>query len=190
MIYSLQGKITHRHLHDIIISIQGISYQVLVAKPETFPLHQEVIVYTHQVFREDDQYLVGFATLLEKDVFLQLVSVKGIGPKTALGMLTKAEPNALISAINQGEIAFLRTLPGIGPKAASQIILDLKGKLVSEDGITKPTLFPPFLEAKDALKNLGFKASEIDHVLKQLPQDEKKSEVIIRSALKMLGKVS
>jgi Holliday junction DNA helicase RuvA len=190
MIYSLQGKVTLRHAHDIIITIQGISYQVLVAKPESFPLQQEVIVYTHQVFREDDQYLVGFASLLEKDVFLQLVSVKGIGPKTALGMLTKAEPSALISAINQGEVTFLRSLPGIGPKAASQIILDLKGKLISEDGIAKPSVFPPFLEAKDALKNLGFKTSEIDHVLKQLPQDETKAEVIIRSALKMLGKVS
>jgi Holliday junction DNA helicase RuvA len=190
MIFSIQGTITHIRTHDIIVFVQGISYQILVARPSWFKVNQEQVVFTYQVFREDDQFLVGFSTLEEKDVFLQLISVKGIGPKTALGMLTKAEPKTLIEAINKGEVLFLKSLPGIGPKAASQIILDLKGKLIDQKSDSKPMKLPPFIEAKDALRQLGFKASEIDAVLSPMSIEETSTEVIVKKALKLLGKAS
>jgi holliday junction DNA helicase RuvA len=190
MIFSIKGLVTYVRTHDIVVYVHGISYQILVARPTAFKLHEEQEIFTYQVFREDDQFLVGFSQLEEKEVFLQLISVKGIGAKTALGMLTKAEPKALIEAINQGEISFLKSLPGIGPKAASQIILDLKGKLVDQTNGEKLLKLPPFVEAKEALRSLGFKASEIDAVLKPMSMEETKTEVIVKNALKMLGKSS
>lgn len=190
MIFSIKGIISHIRSHDIIVFVQGISYQILVARPFWFKVNDEQVIYTYQVFREDDQFLVGFPTLEEKDVFLQLISVKGIGPKTALGMLTKAEPKALVDAINKGEVSFLKSLPGIGPKAASQIILDLKGKLIDQTSGGKQIKLPPFIEAKEALRQLGFKSSEIDAVLFPMSSEETRTEVIVKNALKLLGKSS
>lgn len=187
MIYALFGKIVRLQPQYLVLNVRDVSYQIFIANPNDFTLNDTIEIFTYQVIREDDAYLIGFPSLLEKEVFQQLLSVKGIGPKTALGALSGTNPTQLIAAINNGHIAFLKSLPGIGPKAASQIVLDLKGKLVDQDqGSSK--LSSQFSEAKDALKSLGFKNQEIDQVLKFIDPTLTHSETIIKLALKGLKK--
>ncbi len=103
--------------------------------------------------REDEQYLVGFKTEYEKEAFLSLISVKGIGPRTALGAMSATTAEELFNAIAANNITFLKKLPGIGAKAAAQIILDLKGQLTGSPS-GNPNQYD---EVRDALKGLGYK---------------------------------
>jgi Holliday junction DNA helicase RuvA len=132
--------------------------------------------------------LVGFSNLLDKRIFEQLLSVKGIGPKTALGALSGASSEQIIQGINDGNIAFLKSLPSIGPKAASQIILDLKGKITFDTPKLASKQNPKLNDVSDALKSLGFKVVEIDRALKDLSSDDYSVEQLIKLALKKLGK--
>lgn len=186
MIYALHGTITEVHADHLLILVEGVEYFVLIARPNAFEKGTYSRVLTHQIFREDDQYLVGFSSEEERFLFHQFVSVKGIGPKTALAALSGATIGDIVNAIGQGNVSFLKSLPGIGPKAASQIILDLRGKLI-EDGQKKPSS-PFYAEAKAALQSLGFKNKEIDDALKRLHGEETSLENVIKVALKHLGK--
>jgi Holliday junction DNA helicase RuvA len=132
--------------------------------------------------------LVGFSNLLDKRVFEQLLSVKGIGPKTALGAISGASSEQIIQGINDGNIAFLKSLPSIGPKAASQIILDLKGKITFDTPKLASKQNAKLNDVSDALKSLGFKVVEIDRALKDLSSDDYSVEQLIKLALKKLGK--
>lgn len=189
MIVALTGTITHLQPDYLWIEVQGVTYRVLIARAQAFTLGQTQLVLTLQIFREDDQYLVGFASEEDRFIFERLISVKGIGPKTALGALSGTVASEIVKAINVGNVSFLKSLPGIGPKAASQIILDLRGKLV-EDPTKKLPLTPVFEEAKDALKALGFKTKEIEDALKFVSPDETSVQTMIKLALKRLGKTS
>jgi holliday junction DNA helicase RuvA len=188
MIYALTGIITKIQPDYLVIDVQGVSYFVYITKPEAFQLNQVNHVYIYHVIREGDQYLVGFSTLLEKRVFEQLISVKGIGPKTAIGALSGASSEQIIQGINDGNIAFLKSLPSIGPKAASQIILDLKGKITFDTPKSSVVEDGKILAVKDALKSLGFKSQEIDRATKELSSDGQTLEQLIKLALKKLGK--
>ena len=101
-----------------------------------------------------------------------MLSVKGIGPKTALGAISGASSEQIIQGINDGNIAFLKSLPSIGPKAASQIILDLKGKITFDTPKLASKQNPKLNDVSDALKSLGFKMVEIDRALKDLSSDD------------------
>ena len=187
MIYALTGQVHVLQPDHLLINVQGVTYFVHIARSSAFQLGHVQTVLTLQIFREDDQYLVGFATEEERFIFQRLISVKGIGPKTALGALSGTMASEIIKAINIGNVSFLKSLPGIGPKAASQIVLDLRGKLVEDE--TKSASLPPvFEEAREGLKALGFKPKEIDDALKLVRADETSVEAIIKIALKRLGK--
>lgn len=188
MIYSLTGLVVKLQSDHLVIEVQGVGYFVYITKPESFQLNEINHVYTYHVIREGDQFLVGFAKLLEKRIFEQLLSVKGIGPKTAIGALSGATPDQIIQAINEGNVAFLKSLPSIGPKAASQIILDLKGKITFDAPKSSPKEDSRLSEVRDALKSLGFKTSEIDRALKDMVVDQANAEELIKLALKRLGK--
>ena len=184
MIYSLTGKIIRIEPTYLVIENQGLGYRVWITHPEQFTLDQVTTLLTHQVFKEDDQYLVGFKTDTERQVFEDLISVKGIGPKTALAALSGSSPEDIIKAISSNNVTFLKSLPGIGPKAAAQIILDLKGKL-TDGGKGNPIQYQ---EVKEALKSLGFKSAEIDKVLTTINIPNGSTEEILKQALKQLRK--
>jgi len=188
MIYSLTGLVVKLQSDHLVIEVQGVGYFVYITKPESFQLNEINHVYTYHVIREGDQFLVGFAKLLEKRIFEQLLSVKGIGPKTAMGALSGASPDQIIQGINEGNIAFLKSLPSIGPKAASQIILDLKGKITFDTPKVSSKEDGRLSEVRDALKSLGFKANEIDRALKDMVVESANTEQLIKLALKRLGK--
>ena len=119
MIYFLRGKVAIVNNDSVIIDVRDVGYEVLVSHIEDFIVGEEVLVYTYNVVREDENYLVGFKTIEEKNVFLSLIKVKGLGPKTVIGALSATTPNEVVNAIASNNVAFLKKLPGIGAKAAA-----------------------------------------------------------------------
>ncbi|HHT66768.1 MAG TPA: Holliday junction branch migration protein RuvA [Erysipelotrichaceae bacterium] len=183
MIYFLRGKITTIDGDTIVVDVRDVGYQVLVSHVDDYSLNQEVFLYTYTVVREDDQYLVGFSSLEEKKVFLSLIKVKGLGPKTVINALSATTVEGIKNAIAANNIAYLKKLPGIGVKAAGQIILDLKGELTGIKG--DPSVYE---EVYDALKVLGFKGAAIDRVLATINEKNASAEDVLKIALKKLRK--
>ena len=187
MIGFLRGRIEVINMDSVCIDVNGVGYEVLVANPEKFSLYQDTLIYTYLKLSENDIALYGFLFKEEKELFLKLISVKGIGPKSAISMLSKSDYSNIIEAIEVGNLNYLKKLPGIGPKAAQQIILDLKGHLrVDKVEVKKEN--PVFKEAKEALKTFGFKVSEIDVALSKIQETNIAVDEVIFKALQFLNK--
>ena len=183
MIYFLKGKIALIENDSVVIDVNGVGYQALVSHLDEYQVGEEVLMYTYNVVREDENYLIGFKDIEEKKVFLSLIKVKGLGPKTVINALSATTPNDVINAISSNNVAFLKKLPGLGAKAAGQIILDLKGELTGSKGNPKQ-----YEEVYDALKSLGFKGAAIDRVLATINEPNASTEDILRIALSRLKK--
>lgn len=183
MFYFLRGKVALIDKDSIVLDVRDVGYQILVSHIDDFELGEETLIYTYNVVREDENYLVGFRTLEEKNVFLSLIKVKGLGPKTVIGALSATTPQDVINAIASNNVAYLKKLPGIGAKAAAQVILDLKGELTGDKGNPKQ-----YEDVYDALKSLGFKGAAIDRVLATINEPNASTEEILRIALQRLKK--
>ncbi|MBV1709603.1 MAG: Holliday junction branch migration protein RuvA [Erysipelothrix sp.] len=167
MIAFIRGKVHAFGLDWVILDTQGVGYRIGFPRPEVLSLNSEVLLYTYQHIREDEISLYGFLSMDELRLFEQLITVKGLGPKTALNMMTASSFIKIISAIESGDVTFLKTMPGIGAKTASQIVLDLKGKLVeSEKKDSKASV--EIVDAVAALRSLGYKTSELAGIEKYL----------------------
>ena len=167
----------------VVVDVHDVGYQVLVSHVNDYEVGQDVFLYTYNVVREDETYLVGFSSLEEKEVFLALIRVKGLGPKTVIGALSATTANDVKNAIASNNVVYLKKLPGIGAKAASQIILDLKGELTGTKG--DPTVYD---EVAEALKELGFKGAAIERVLATINEKDASPEEVLRLALAKLRK--
>ena len=160
MIAFIQGKVASYDADHVVIENQGIGWDIAYPHADKIHLNEEVRIYTYMHVSENDVGLYGFESSEEKNLFLKLITVKGLGPRTAMNMLARSSSARLISSIEQGDVSALKAMPGIGAKTASQIILDLKGKLVQAD--TKLEKYEqPVQEALEALKNLGYKPGEL-----------------------------
>lgn len=191
MYYSMHGTIEEVLYDRIVIVTHDIGYEVFVAHLDQYHVHEECTIYLHEVIREDDHFLVGFLDKEERAVFLSLINVKGIGPKTAIGALGATDPQTFIMAIENNDVKFLKKLPGIGPKAAQQIVLDLKGHLVMTNEEEKPNKKERSEEEKDtieALKSLGFKMTEIEKALANIEKTGLSSSRLTKEALLLLRK--
>lgn len=177
----IKGKITEVGLTYIVIENQGIGFLISMATPEKYHIGEEKIVYVYQYVREDENSLYGFNTKEEKELFLKLINVKGVGCKMALGMFTKTVDN-IVDAIEKEDISYLKKFPKIGEKVARQIILDLKGKLVSAPSNSKTVNNSELI---DALKALGYKTQSIQKILPKIDADAA-IEKQIKDALKLL----
>ena len=186
MIGFLRGKIHSFGYDYCLIDVNGVGYRINFYHPEKLKLNEEITIYTYQNVREDEISLFGFLSLEEYDLFVKLISVKGLGPKIASNILASNTVDRIIEAIEAGDVDFMRRMPGIGNKTASQIILDLKGKLVEagNNDIEGEKL----KDISDALKQLGYKASEINPVLKKLASEDLSEDELMRKALSMLVK--
>lgn len=185
----LYGKITDKGIDFIVVECGGVGYHVLVSRTDDFQRDEMVKVYTYLAVREDDMTLYGFKTKDEKNLFLKIIGVSGIGPKTAITILSVTTPQSFIQAIELGNTGYLKKLPGIGAKSASQIILDLKGKLVVETSEVQNIVTNKDLDdTREALKGLGFKTSDIDSVLKVVGQEKLTSQQYLKKALQLLRK--
>ena len=169
----------------IVLDNNGIGYLIFTPNPYSFKEEEEVKVYIYQHIREEENSLYGFKSLEEKEMFLKLMSVKGIGPKMTLPILATGSINGLVDAIERENILYLKKFPKIGDKVAKQIILDLKGKL----GITIDTKLttPVNDELIEALKALGYKQADINKILPQIHK-ENSIEMQIKEALRLLLK--
>lgn len=185
MIGFIRGIVHNFGLNYCLIDVNGVGYRIAFHHPEALSVGKEILIYTYQNVREDEISLFGFLTLEEHDLFVKLISVKGLGPKIASNILAASSTERIIEAIENGDIDFMKRMPGVGNKTASQIILDLKGKLVESKG---NEVNEKYHDVAEALKQLGYKTSEINPVLKKLENEDLKEEEIMRKALGMLVK--
>lgn len=178
----IKGVITDIEPSYIVVEAYGIGYMVFVSNPYSYKLNEEKLIYLYQQVREDENTLYGFKTKDEKDMFLKLISVKGLGPKMALPMLT-GDSSYLLGAIEDGNVSYLKKFPKIGDKVARQIILDLKGKLAADSSSSKAD----FTELSETLKALGYKQADIKRILSKIDAS-KALEEQVKDALKLLLK--
>ena len=184
MYFSFKGPISYIGDDYVVVEVNNIGYQVFVPHVQDYGLGEIKTVYLYNVVREDEQYLAGFSSIKEKEAFVALISVKGIGPRTALNALSATTAEDLFNAIAANNVTYLKKLPGIGGKAAAQIILDLKGQLATGSE-ANPDQYD---EVREALKSLGFKVKVIDDTLAQISIPNATNEEILRAALKKLRK--
>lgn len=156
----LRGKLVENHASYAVVDVQGVGYKVLIA-PATipFPLHQECTLYTSFVVRENFQALYGFANVSSRDLFETLIHISGIGPKTALCILSQFSPERFKEAVLSENIVLISSVPGLGKKTAEKIILDLKDKLskmIFIGSSQEHAHSRQHLDAIQALVNLGF----------------------------------
>jgi len=202
MIASLSGTLSSKTPQEAVISVQGVGYQVFIALSTFFTLPDinsavQVFVSTH--IRNDTIQLFGFATIEEKQTFSLLTTISGVGPKLALSALSTLSVSDLCAAIESGDIEILGSIPGVGKKSASRIVLELKDKthriMISDSH--KPSTFPieptNFLqeEASSALINLGYRAPEVKKAINIAIAkigETYELEDLIRTTLKELAK--
>lgn len=179
----IKGKIVIIESNYIVVENSGIGYLVYTATPYFYKENEEYTIYLYQYVKEDEMSLYGFKTIEEKDLFLKLISVKGLGCKMALPMFATGSTSGIIDAIERENVLYLKKFPKIGDKVARQIILDLKGKLISKQEDNDNN----FEELILALKGLGYKSGDINKVIKQIDLEDN-IEVQIKKALKLLLK--
>ena len=176
----IKGKVTEVNPNSVTIDINGVGYEILTPNPYEFKLDTEDKAYIYHHVREDLNVLYGFKNKDAKGLFIKLLSVKGIGPKSAIAILAFGNVNDVVGAIELGNSKFLNKFPGIGPKASQQIILDLKGKLdLTEESLVKSNSIG---EVEEALVSLGYKSKEIKKALKNL-DPTKETEQLLKDAL-------
>lgn len=181
----ISGLIKEIESNYIVIDNHGIGYLIYVPNPYYYQIDETYIVYTYNYIREDEYSLYGFKNKEELNLFLKLISVKGLGPKMALPMLATGSISGIADAINRENILYLKKFPKIGDKVARQIILDLKGKIVSDkEGISNDESSD---ELTDALVALGYKQADIKKIIKNV-NSELSIENQIKEALKLLLK--
>ncbi len=193
MIGFIKGKLDYLGSDHCILDNNGIGYRIFMPLGQLAVLKtgQEVKAFTYLSVREDALLLYGFLTRDYYSLFLQLISVSGIGPKVALGMLSAAKPDAFYLAVQSRDLTFLTKLPGIGKKTAERILLELKDKVgsIAVDGIEFADSAEVVSDdAMEALLSLGYTNSEILPVFKQIKaRDTMQPEEIIRQALKLMA---
>ena len=180
----IKGLVVDQSSNYIVIDNNGIGYQIFVGNPFSFELNKETLVYTYNCIKEDEYSLYGFKTTEEKDLFLRLINVKGLGPKMAMPMIATGSISGIVDAIERENILYLKKFPKIGEKVARQIILDLKGKLNITATYTEANNFDELI---DVLESLGYKNSEIKKIINNI-DSSKSLEEQVKDALKLLLK--
>lgn len=179
----IKGIVTRTVANYVVIDCNGVGYKIYTPNPYKFKEGEESTAYVYNHIREDENVLYGFTTEDERELFLKLISVKGLGPKMAMPILATGSINGIIDAIDRENILYLKKFPKIGEKVARQIILDLKGKLVMSENASVDNSDELVL----ALESLGYKASDIKSVVVKVDKTQG-IEAQIKEALKLLLK--
>jgi Holliday junction DNA helicase RuvA len=190
MIATLRGKLQARSDDSIVLDVGGVGYGVRVSTrtmAELGGVGSEVHLFTHLRVREDELTLYGFMSKDDLRLFEILLTVTGVGPKVALGVLSAAPSDTLRLAIAQGNVDVLTGIPGIGRKTAQRLVLELKGK-VDVSGLGEiGELTPADEDVINALVNLGFSAADAARAARSIPSGAETVEERIRVALQNLG---
>jgi Holliday junction DNA helicase RuvA len=188
MIGYLEGTVRALRDNHCIVLVGGVGYKVFTTK-ETLArlaLNKKAEFWTHLAVREDILDLYGFHAEEEIASFALLLSVSGIGPKSALGILDVASSETLRSAIASGNAAYLTNVSGIGKKTAEKIVLELKDKVLA-GGSAGPAMPKGDMEALEAMRALGYSADEGRKALRNVPSEVEGSSERLREALRILG---
>jgi len=201
MIALLTGRLAFKAPTHLALDVQGVGYEVLIPLSTFYHLpdiNQTLSLSIHTHVREDAIQLFGFFTQQEKDAFVLLTTVSGIGPKSALGILSALPVSDLVSAIQAGDVDKLESVPGVGKKTAGRLVLELKDKAAKlHPGLSRTDIALPsgqdaaFDDALSALTNLGYRAQDAKEALKRVrkPQGEPLSlQDLIRETLKDLAR--
>ncbi len=188
MIGYLDGTVRAVRDNHCILAVGGVGYKVFTTK-ETLArltLQEGATFWTHLAVREDILDLYGFRGEDELASFAMLLSVSGIGPKSALGILDIASSETLRSAIASGNAAYLTNVSGIGKKTAEKIVLELKDKVANGNN-AGPAMPKGDIEALEAMRALGYSADEARKALREVPREIEGSSERLREALRLLG---
>ena len=179
------GKVTDISNNNIVLECNNIGYLIYVPNPFSYQIGNEYKVFVYNKIGEDEYSLYGFKTKEEYELFLRLISVKGLGAKLALPILATGSIAGIVDAIDRENILYLTKFPKIGDKLARQIILDLKGKINIE--VKKEIENDETEDLIDTLVALGYKQTEIKKVIGQIDRSNTLEEQV-KEALKLLLK--
>ncbi len=185
-----KGQITEVCATHITIECYGVGYLVKVPNPYQFEKDSSTTIYVYQNVREDAIELYGFGTIEEKQMFISLISVKGLGPKGALAILASSTISEIVQALDDSNAKYFCSFPGIGNKLSQQIILDLKGKVNFTADDTTKSNSEKLENVGIALKSLGYSNVEIKNVTKKLVIDDSTElKDAVKQALRLLKKI-
>lgn len=198
MLGSLEGTLVAVTPPQVLVNVAGVGYEVDMSVNDlaSLPaLKDKISLYVHLLIREDAHTLFGFLQLSHRNCFRSLLKVSGIGPRTALALLSTFTPHALQLAVAQGDISALCRTPGIGKKVAERLILELKGKLPETDELSYSTMMGDATtklgsirgDIANALASLGYDNKQINLALKQLPAEITELSIGIKEALRLLN---
>lgn len=194
MVYFISGKIVHKTEKFVVVENNGIGYKVFATEDMLLGLKpdQDAKFYTYLYVREDALDLYGFLTREDLEFFEMLISVSGIGPKSAIGILSIASTRTIKSSILTDDAGIMTKVSGIGHKTAAKIILELKSKL--QNAISKEDMdsylkgdFKEDMEVLDALVGLGYSRGKVQEALRSVSLKNKSVEQKIKECLKILG---
>ena len=197
MIGFINGRVDHIGTGFCLVEAQGVGYRIFMNASDLgrLAVDQRIKIYTYLSVREDARQLYGFLSYDMYSLFTKLITVSGIGPKVALGVLSATKTDAFFLAIRNRDIKYLTKLPGIGKKTAERMLLELKNLVGPETGsagesgsdIFQPVDNSPLGEAMDALASLGYTQDEISYAMNRLQlSGGETAEAIIRKALQLM----
>lgn len=200
MIGQLTGILLQKRAPQIVLLVQGVGYEIDVPMSTFFQLPDvgnEITILTHFVVREDAQLLYGFLSEAEKKLFRTLLKVSGVGPRMALTILSKSEPDEFVRAVLNHDSGKLESVPGIGKKTAERLIVEMRDRLQdwheiplaisSSKTAEKSVRSQIFQDAVAALVSLGYKANEASRLIHKLDDGVMPSQELIRCALKEMA---
>ena len=199
MLAYIKGTLESKMKGFVVIDVGGLGYKVYMSDigiEKLGKIGEKVKVHTYYQVREDDISIFGFNTMEELIMFELMISVSGIGAKTALTMLATIEPSKFALAVITEDVSTLTSIPGIGPKSAKRIILELKDKVKKDEQLAQSQNVEiqhaviadnKVAEAVSALQVLGYNKREIDDVMKKIDKTDLTVEEIIKKGLSMLS---
>ena len=189
MIASVRGPVVTRLPGDVVIEAAGVGYRLNVSSETLAALPragEQATLLTHLILRDDGMHLYGFSSQAERELFLMLIGVQGVGPKVALAVLSGGAPRELLNAIATGDTARFQAVPGIGKRTAERIIVELRekvaGKATDEIVVRRTASDDPRTLAREGLLGLGFTPQEADRLLDQAAGES--AEELIAGALR------
>lgn len=191
MITHLKGRLTEKNPTNIVIDCNGVGYLINISLNtySSIGTDESVLIHTKLIVREDAHILYGFSTIEERTMFEQLISVSGIGPNTAIIMLSSLVPEEIAFAIQSEDVKTIQSIKGIGVKTAQRVIIDLKDKMLkltfsSENMFTQNNTNR--IDALTALVSLGFDKKNAEKAIEKVSTGEETVEKLIKDALKIL----
>jgi holliday junction DNA helicase RuvA len=191
MIHRLRGQLVEKDMDGVVIDVGGVGYRASTSATTLRALPsvgEECVLHTRMVVREDAMLLFGFADRGERAAFDSLTTVSKVGPKLALAILSRMEPQEVAEAVGRGDVLKLASVPGLGKKTAERLVLELRGKnlVAFEPGVQYGNVGGPYVEAREALAALGYSIEEAEGALKEVPPQDS-VQGYVKEALRRIG---